>query len=61
MSKLISIFKDAREELSKVIFPTKQQQKSAMLSVFVVVTFVALFLSMIDAIMSSILSWLIGG
>ncbi len=52
--------KNARLELSKVIFPTKQQVKQAFFSVFIVVTFVTLFLALVDLIMSSSLSAILG-
>ncbi|MBI3873700.1 MAG: preprotein translocase subunit SecE [Arcobacter sp.] len=52
MSKLKNYYKQAKDELNKVIFPIKEQVKSAYLSVFVVVTVISLFLALIDAIMS---------
>ncbi|QKF82992.1 preprotein translocase subunit SecE [Halarcobacter ebronensis] len=59
MNKLKKYYKDAKEELLKVIFPIKEQIRSAYLSVFVVVTVISLFLALIDAIMSLSLSALI--
>lgn len=56
MSKLKTYYKNAKEELSKVIFPIKEQVRSAYLSVFIVVTVISLFLALIDAIMSVSLS-----
>lgn len=56
MSKLSTFYKSAKEELNKVIFPIKEQIRSAYVSVFVVVTVVSLFLALIDAIMSLSLS-----
>ncbi|RXJ65796.1 preprotein translocase subunit SecE [Halarcobacter ebronensis] len=56
MNKLKKYYKDAKEELLKVIFPIKEQIRSAYLSVFVVVTVISLFLALIDAIMSLSLS-----
>jgi preprotein translocase subunit SecE len=56
LSKLGSYYKNAKEELHKVIFPIKEQIRSAFLSVFVVVTVISLFLALIDAIMSVSLS-----
>jgi len=49
---LKNYYKQAKDELNKVIFPIKEQVKSAYLSVFVVVTVISLFLALIDAIMS---------
>ncbi len=59
MKSINSYVKDARSELSKVIFPTKQQVKQAYISVIVVVAFVALFLALVDFIMSSTVSVLL--
>jgi preprotein translocase subunit SecE len=56
MSKLASYVKNSRAELSKVIFPTSPQVKQAFFAVFMVVTFVSLFLALVDFIMSSSLS-----
>jgi preprotein translocase subunit SecE len=60
MKNLNSYFKDAKLELSKVIFPSKLQVKQAYISVVVVVTFVSLFLALVDFIMSSTVSALLG-
>jgi len=56
LSKLIHNYKNAKDELNKVIFPIKEQIRSAYISVFVVVTVIALFLALIDGIMSVSLS-----
>jgi preprotein translocase subunit SecE len=55
-----SYIKDARSELSKVIFPNKQQVKQAYISVVIVVAFVSLFLALVDLIMSSTVSAILG-
>ena len=52
MNKLTSYYKNAKDELNKVIFPIKEQIRTAYLSVFIVVTVVSLFLALIDAVMS---------
>ena len=49
-------YKQAKDELLKVIFPIKEQVRSAYLSVFVVVTVISLYLALIDSIMSVSLS-----
>jgi len=51
---------NARLELSKVIFPTKGQVKQAYIAVIIVVTVVAAFLALVDLVMSSIMSALLG-
>lgn len=55
-----SYIRNARSELSKVIFPTKQQVKQAFFAVLIVVAFVSLFLALVDLIMSSTLSAILG-
>jgi preprotein translocase subunit SecE len=52
LNKLKNHYKQANDELNKVIFPIKEQVKSAYLSVFVVVTVISLFLALIDTVMS---------
>ncbi|MEA1915726.1 MAG: preprotein translocase subunit SecE [Campylobacterota bacterium] len=56
MNKLVTYYKQSKDELHKVIFPIKEQIRSAYISVFVVVTVISLFLALIDAIMSVSLS-----
>jgi preprotein translocase subunit SecE len=55
MDKIIKYIKDARVEIEKVIFPTKNEIKQSFIAVFVVVAVVSLFLSGVDLIMSAIL------
>ncbi len=59
VSKLKSYYQNAKAELQKVIFPIKEQIRSAYLSVFIVVTIITLFLALIDGIMSLSLSSII--
>jgi len=56
MEKLVTYYNHSKVELSKVIFPIKEQIRNAFISVFIVVTVVSLFLALIDLIMSSSLS-----
>ena len=56
MQKILKYVRDSRAELTKVIFPTKEQIRNAFVSVFIVVTVISLFLALIDAIMSLSLS-----
>jgi len=55
LNAFIEYIKEAKEELDKVIFPTKIEVKQSFISVTVMVTVVTLFLSLIDLIMSGIL------
>ncbi|MBL3519107.1 preprotein translocase subunit SecE [Aliarcobacter lanthieri] len=59
MSKVSSYFNNVKSELSKVIFPIKEQIRTAYLSVFIVVTVITIFLAIIDGIMSISLSSII--
>ncbi len=56
MRKIITYYKLAREELEKVIFPTKQQRRTAFISVLVVVCAVSIFLALVDFILSASVS-----
>jgi len=52
VQKLKSYYLHAKDELQKVIFPIKEQVRSAYLSVFIVVTVISLFLALLDLLMS---------
>ena len=52
--------KNAKAELTKVIFPTKGQVKQAYISVMIVVAVIAAFLALVDLLMSSIMSAILG-
>ena len=52
--------RNAKAELTKVIFPTKGQVKQAYIAVIIVVTVVASFLALVDLLMSSIMSAILG-
>lgn len=55
-----SAFRNAKSELAKVIFPTKGQVKQAFFAVFLVVTVVSIFLALVDLLMSTVLSAILG-
>ncbi len=59
MNKIVSYIEYSKAELTKVIFPTKEQVRNAFVSVIIVVTVVSLFLALIDLIMSFTLSTII--
>lgn len=50
----------AKLELAKVIFPTKGQVKQAYISVVIVVAVISAFLALVDLMMSSIMSTILG-
>jgi preprotein translocase subunit SecE len=56
MEKLSTFIAHAKEELHKVIFPTKVQVRQAFLAVILVVTVISIFLALVDLLMSSIVS-----
>lgn len=56
MNKIITYYRLAKEELEKVIFPTKEQRRNAFISVLIVVTIVAIFLALVDIILSASVS-----
>ncbi len=58
--KLGKHIQNAKLELSKVIFPTKGQVKQAYIAVIVVVSVVAAFLALVDLLMSSVVSAILG-
>lgn len=55
-NSLSAYINNAKLELAKVIFPTKPQVRQAFIAVLIVVTFVVLFLALVDLIMSSTVS-----
>jgi preprotein translocase subunit SecE len=57
---LTTYLRNSKLELSKVIFPTKPQVRQAFYAVFIVVTVIALFLALVDLVMSSSLSAILG-
>ncbi|MDD3324946.1 MAG: preprotein translocase subunit SecE [Sulfurospirillaceae bacterium] len=59
MEKLRAYYHHSKAELSKVIFPVKDQIRNAFISVFVVVTVISLFLALVDLFMSFSLSSII--
>ncbi|MDO7253779.1 MULTISPECIES: preprotein translocase subunit SecE [Helicobacter] len=56
MKKIFTYYRLAKEELSKVIFPTKEQIRNALISVVIVVTVITLFLALVDLILSASVS-----
>jgi len=55
-----SALRNAKLELAKVIFPTKPQVKQAFFAVFLVVTVISIFLALVDLLMASVLSVILG-
>lgn len=56
IKKIANYYRSAKEEVWKVIFPTKQQLKASLVAVVVVVCVVTLFLALVDLVLSSSMS-----
>ncbi len=56
IKKMIDYYQNAKEELWKVIFPTRQQLKVALIAVSIVVSIVTLFLALVDLVLSNSIS-----
>lgn len=59
MDKLFNYFKGAKEELAKVVWPSKQTTINHTLMVIVISVAIALFLGSIDYLLSKVLELLI--
>lgn len=60
MRKVVAYYRNAKEELNKVIRPTKEQVRNASISVVTVVVVITLFLALVDLISSASVSSIIG-
>ncbi|HHB93599.1 MAG: preprotein translocase subunit SecE [Sulfurovaceae bacterium] len=60
MEKLTTYFAHVKQEIQKVIFPTKVQVRQAFIAVFIVVTVISIFLALVDMLMSAIVSTAVG-
>ncbi|MBD3795011.1 MAG: preprotein translocase subunit SecE [Epsilonproteobacteria bacterium] len=59
MGKLASYFANVKEEIQKVIFPTKVQIRQAFIAVFLVVIIITAFLSLVDLVMVNLVEFLV--
>lgn len=59
MNKLVNYFKGSREELAKVVWPSRETTINHTLMVIAISLAVALFLGLIDFLLSKILETLI--
>jgi len=60
MEKLTTYFEHVKQEIQKVIFPTKVQIRQAFVAVFIVVTVISIFLALVDMLMSTVVSTAVG-
>jgi len=58
---ILVFFKEARQELRKIVWPSKQETMSATLMVGVMVVAMGLFLWLVDSVLLKIVAWLTGG
>ena len=56
----VSYFKNVTQELKKITWPTRKETIISMIMVFVMVTFVALFLFLVDSIVGYIIQLILG-
>ncbi|WP_104697446.1 MULTISPECIES: preprotein translocase subunit SecE [unclassified Helicobacter] len=56
MKKILSYYRLAKEELDKVIFPTREQRRNSFIAVLIVVSAVTLFLALVDLVLSASVS-----
>ncbi len=56
MKKLFTLYRLAKDEWDKVIFPTKEQMRNAFISVFIVVSIITFFLALVGIILRAIMS-----
>lgn len=56
----VSFFKNVTQELKKITWPTRKETTISMIMVFVMVTFVALFLFLVDSIVGYIIEMILG-
>lgn len=54
------LYHNAKAELYKVIFPTKPQVKQAFIAVVIVVTVISIFLALVDLLMSTVMTAILG-
>lgn len=53
--------REVRQEVAKVVWPSRQETMITTLIVFVFVTIMALFFLMIDSVFSSVIKWIMPG
>ncbi len=57
--RLVSFFTEARAELRKVVWPTRQETVQTTLVVLVVVVVIGIFLSILDLTFSKLVEWFV--
>jgi preprotein translocase subunit SecE len=60
MKKILSYFKESKEELSKVVWPTRKQTIEMTVAVIVITIFVGAYLGGADYLLTKLMSLIIG-
>lgn len=60
MNKAISFLRESYFELKKSVWLSRAQMIQSTIFVFIVVAIIAIYISGIDFILSSVLSWIVG-
>lgn len=61
LNKIINYFKESKEELSKVVWPTRKKTIEMAIAVVIIVIIVSIYLGGIDYLLSELTSLIIGG
>ena len=60
MNQAVEFLKESKNELSKVVFPSRQEVISATTVVILSVIFVSFFLGAVDLVLSKLMAYLVG-
>lgn len=58
--KIINYFKESKEELSKVVWPTRKQTLEMAIAVIIIVVLVGIYLGGVDYLLTELTTLLIG-
>ncbi len=58
-TRIINFFVEAKEELGKVVWPTRKETVDSTWRLLVLVILAGIFLGLVDSILSTILSWIV--
>jgi preprotein translocase subunit SecE len=56
----VTFFRNVSQELKKVTWPTKRETVVSMIMVFIMVTFIATFLFIVDQVAGAGIKWILG-
>lgn len=58
LKKIFNYFRESKDELKKVVWPTKSQAYEMMVAVIIVVLIISFYLGAIDYLLSKATAWL---